>query len=128
MYDKRLDSIIMTADLGSFSKAAKATGYSVPALVKQVNGFESEIGITIFERSNKGVRLTPGGRTFLEDARSIIAQCELALNNAIESQTQADNLVRVGISLYQSGQRRRNPIRSHWKAVRKSGFRSVFRP
>lgn len=105
MYDKRLDAIIKTADLGSFSKAARAMGYSTPALVKQVNGFEAEMGVRIFERSNKGVRLTPGGRTFIEDARSIIAQCDLALQNAIKSQAEADSLIRVGISLYQSGQR-----------------------
>ncbi len=105
MYDKRLDAVIKAADLGSFSKAAQAMGYSVPALVKQINGFEAQVGVTVFERSNKGVRLTPGGRAFVEDARSIIAQCDLALKKAAESQAQADNLVRVGVSLYQSGQR-----------------------
>ncbi len=105
MYDKRLDAIIKTADLGSFSKAAHAMGYSVPALIKQINGFEAQSGITVFERSNKGVRLTPGGKAFVADARGIIAQCELALQNAAKAQAQADSLVRVGISLYQSGQR-----------------------
>ena len=34
MYDKRLDAIIKTAELGSFSKAAQALGYTVPALGK----------------------------------------------------------------------------------------------
>ena len=104
MYDKRLDAIIKAADLGSFSKAAQFMGYSTPALVKQINGFESQMGLTIFERSNKGVKLTPGGRVFVEDARSIIAQCDLALQNAAKAQARADSLVRVGISLYQSGQ------------------------
>lgn len=105
MYDKRLDAIVKAAELGSFGKAAQAMGYSTPALVKQINGFESQAGITVFERSNKGVKLTPGGEKFVSDARSIIAQCELALQNAKKAQAQADNLVRVGISLYQSGQR-----------------------
>ena len=105
VYDKRLDAVIKTADLGSFSKAAQAMGYSVPALVKQINGFEAETGITVFERSNKGARLTPGGKQLVDDARSIIARCELAVKNAAKAQAQADNLVRVGISLYQSGQR-----------------------
>jgi DNA-binding transcriptional LysR family regulator len=105
MYDKRLDAIVKTADLGSFSKAAQALGYSVPALVKQVNGFEAQMGIAVFDRTNKGVQLTPGGKQLVSDARSIIAQCELALQNAAKAQAQADNLIRVGISLYQSGQR-----------------------
>lgn len=32
---------------------------STPALVKQVSGFEAEFGITLFERSHSGVKVTP---------------------------------------------------------------------
>jgi len=104
MYDKRLDAVITTAKLGSFSKAAKEMGYSIPALIKQVNGFESQTGVTVFERSNKGIELTPSGRAFIEDAKDIIARCNQAIEKAHRNQAQAANLVRVGISLYQSGQ------------------------
>lgn len=104
MYDTRLDAILKAAELGSFSKAAKEMGYSTPALMKQVNGFESQMGFTIFVRSNKGVELTENGRAFVEDARDIIARCDLALEKARNAQMQADNTVRVGVSLYQSGQ------------------------
>ena len=104
MYDKRLDAIIETAELGSFSKAAKALGYTVPALVKQVNGFEQETGITVFERSNKGVGLTPAGRVFVEDARDIVERSNRAIEKATRSQRRDEGLVRIGVSLYQSGQ------------------------
>ena len=104
MYDKRLDAVIKTAELGSFSKAAKALGYTVPALVKQVNGFEHEIGVTVFERSNKGVGLTRAGRMLVDDAREIVERSNRAVKRAARSQRQDDNLVRVGVSLYQSGQ------------------------
>lgn len=104
MYDKRLDAVIKTAELGSFSKAARNMGYSTPALVKQINSFESETGIIVFERTNKGVELTPSGKTFIEDARDIITRCKLAVERATRSQSLDDNLVRVGISLYHSGQ------------------------
>lgn len=104
MYDKRLDAVLATAELGSFSKAADRMGYSVPALVKQINGFESETGVTVFERSNKGVKLTPSGRAFVEDARVIVERCNQAVEKARRSQSRDDNLVRIGVSLYQSGQ------------------------
>lgn len=104
MYDKRLDAVLATAELGSFSKAAHEMGYSVPALIKQINGFEAETGVTVFERSNKGAKLTPSGRAFVEDARDIVDRCSQALEKAKRNQSQADNLVRVGISLYHSGQ------------------------
>lgn len=104
MYDKRLDAIIATADLGSFSKASKALGYTIPALVKRVNGLEKELGITVFERSNKGARLTPAGRMLVEDARDIVERCNRAMQRAMRSQDQDASVVRVGTSLYQSGQ------------------------
>ena len=104
MYDKRLDAVIETAEAGSFSKAAKALGYTVPALVKQVNGFEQEVGVTVFEWSNKGVELTPAGRMLVEDARDIVERSKRAVERAAWAQGRDDGVVRVGISLYQSGQ------------------------
>lgn len=105
MYDKRLDAIVKTAETGSFSKAAQEMDYSIPALIKQINSFESQTGIIVFERSNKGVTLTPVGREFVEDAKDIIRRCNIVLDKAARSQALADNLVRVGVSLYHSGQR-----------------------
>ena len=104
MYDKRLDAVLKAADLGSFSKAARELGYTIPALIKQVNGLESQLGITVFERSNKGLELTAAGRVLVEDARGIVERCERAVERALRRQAQDDSLVRVGISLYQSGQ------------------------
>ena len=104
MYDKRLDAIIKTTELGSFSKAAQALGYTIPALVKQVNGFEQQTGIVVFNRSNKGVVPTPAGCRLVEDARDIVERSDRAIERALKSQNQRDDVVRVGISLYQSGQ------------------------
>ena len=104
MYDSRLDAILKVAELGSFSKAAREMGYSTPALTKQVNGFESQMGISIFSRSNKGVELTESGRVLVEDAREIVDRCKMAVEKARRVQMQSDNIVRVGVSLYQSGQ------------------------
>ena len=104
MYDKRLDAIIKTAELGSFNKAASEMGYSTPALIKQINGFESQMGIHIFNRSSKGVKLTSRGEEFIAEARDIIARCNTAIERARKSQAQDESIVRVGVSLYQSGQ------------------------
>lgn len=105
MYDKRLDAIIKAAELGSFSKAAQEMDYSVPALIKQISSFEAQMGITVFERSNKGVSLTAAGKVFIEDAKDLILRSNQILEKATIRQSMDDNLVRVGVSLYQSGQR-----------------------
>jgi DNA-binding transcriptional LysR family regulator len=105
MYDKRLDAVMKAADLGSFSKAARELGYSIPALIKQINGFESQVGVTVFDRSNKGVSLTPGGRVLVQEARKVVEKCDRAVQMAKRLQAEDANTVRLGVSLYQSGQR-----------------------
>ena len=79
MYDRRLEAISAAAELGSFSRAAAKLRVSTPALVKQVSGFEAEFGITLFERSHSGVKVTPAGALLVDDARSIMRQSEDAL-------------------------------------------------
>lgn len=61
VYDRRLEAISAAAELGSFSRAAAKLRVSTPALVKQVSGFEAEFGITLFERSHSGVKVSPAG-------------------------------------------------------------------
>ena len=67
MYDRRLEAISAAAELGSFSRAAAKLRVSTPALVKQVSGFEAEFGITLFERSHSGVKVTPAGALLVDD-------------------------------------------------------------
>ena len=67
MYDRRLEAISAAAELGSFSRAAAKLRVSTPALVKQVSGFEAEFGITLFERSHSGVKVTPAGALLVYD-------------------------------------------------------------
>ncbi len=57
-------------------RAAAKLRVSTPALVKQVSGFEAEFGITLFERSHSGVKVTPAGALLVDDARSIMRQSE----------------------------------------------------
>lgn len=118
MYDKRLDAIIATAELGSFSKAAKELDYTTPALVKQVNSFEQQTGVIVFDRSNKGITLTSAGRMLVDDARDIVERSKRAIQRALQNQSQDKDVVRVGISLYQSGQ----PILSIIQKMYKHGI------
>lgn len=69
MYDRRLEAVVAAAELGSFSKAAAKLHLSTPSLAKQIDTFEAEHGIALFERSHHGVSLTPAGVSLVEDAR-----------------------------------------------------------
>lgn len=69
--------VLMVADHQSMNKAAGALFISQPSLSAAVRELEDEIGITIFERSNKGITVTAEGNEFLGYARQLIAQYQL---------------------------------------------------
>lgn len=82
MYDRRLEAIVAAAELGSFSKAAAKLHLSTPSLAKQIDTFEAEHGVTLFERSHHGVSLTPAGTSLVEDARAVMRLSSDSLRRA----------------------------------------------
>ena len=60
----------------SISKAAKALYMGQPNLSRAIKELEDELGITIFERTSKGVMPTPDGEEFLQYAKRILLQIE----------------------------------------------------
>lgn len=51
--------------IGSISKAADFLYISQPAVTKSIKKLESELGITLFNRTPKGVSLTENGKIFM---------------------------------------------------------------
>lgn len=99
MYNHQLDTFIKIADLGSFGKAAAEIYLSVPAMIQQINLLEHRCGVKLFFRSNHGVKLTPAGKSFYEDAKTIIRLSEEALNRAKLLSKSSEYTVRIGTSL-----------------------------
>lgn len=100
LYDRRLEAICASAELGSFTKAAARLHLSVPALVKQVNTFEAENGVDLFVRTRHGCELTAAGESLVEDARSIMRQSGDALRRARLRAGAGSDTVRLGVSLF----------------------------
>ncbi len=69
--------VVTTAQAGTISEAAKRHYISQPSLTAAIRELEQELGITIFDRSNKGVSLTPEGEVFLGYARQVMEQVAL---------------------------------------------------
>lgn len=61
---QQLRYIVAIAEAGTLSGAAKALFISQPSLTKTVQELENEMGIKIFERTNKGVLLSHDGEIF----------------------------------------------------------------
>ena len=78
-----LTAFVRTADLGSFVAAGRSLGLSASAIGKAVAKLEDQLGVRLFQRSTRSLRLTEEGRLFHERCRHILdelddAQIELA--------------------------------------------------
>jgi DNA-binding transcriptional LysR family regulator len=68
---------VAVADESSFTKAAAALGVAQPSLSQQIKKFETELGIELFSRTKRSVRLTSAGRAVLTEARSLLSQADV---------------------------------------------------
>lgn len=74
---QQLKYAIAVADSKSINKAAQEHFLSQPALSAAIHDLEEESGIILFERSNRGVKLTEDGKDFLTYARQLTEQYDL---------------------------------------------------
>lgn len=75
---RQLEYLIAVADSGSFSAAAENLHISQPPLSTQIRNLEEELGVILFERNTRYIRLTDTGRNLCERARQILDLCEEA--------------------------------------------------
>ena len=75
----QLRYIITISETGSLNKAADLLYVSQPSLTSSVKELEKELGITIFNRSGRGVTLTNDGAEFLLYAKQIYSQYETVM-------------------------------------------------
>ena len=71
---------VEVAKKGSLNKAAESLLIAQPNLSRSIKELEAHIGIEIFERSARGMKLTPDGEEFINYAKSILRQIEQVEN------------------------------------------------
>ena len=64
------------ARTGSLSKASEVLLVAVPNISRSIKELEADLGITIFDRTAKGMTLTPVGEEFMAYAKNILKQIE----------------------------------------------------
>jgi DNA-binding transcriptional LysR family regulator len=64
------------AEAGTISRGAERANLSPAAASERLSGIEHVLGIPVFDRTPKGVQLTPAGRTLLQHAQLVLAQMD----------------------------------------------------
>ncbi|MBL9202153.1 MAG: LysR family transcriptional regulator [Opitutaceae bacterium] len=88
----------LVAQHGSFTKAAEIAGLTQSAVTRQVQGVEASLGVELFERTTRSVRLTPAGVMLLAESGQLLGSVDQALRRIREEFAGARKVVRVGVS------------------------------
>src|SRR5437870_5187761 len=73
---RHLRYFVAVAEASTFTKAAAQLHVAQPAVSRQVQALEDELGVDLLRRSPRGVMLTAEGKLFLEEARELLKRAE----------------------------------------------------
>ncbi|MCW5588258.1 MAG: LysR family transcriptional regulator [Legionellales bacterium] len=92
-----LKYLIAVAQHQHFGKAAKMCCVSQPTLSAQVKKLEEELGVVIFERTNKSVMITPIGKKIIQQAITTLHNVELLYQLAQQNHDPLAGRLDIGI-------------------------------
>lgn len=69
---RRLRYLVTVAEEGHITRAAERLGIQQPPLTRQIRALEEELGVRLFERLPRGMRLTDAGRAVVEEAQALL--------------------------------------------------------
>lgn len=89
--------VLAVAQLGSLRAAGRHLGIAQPAVTRSIHEIERELGVSLFERHARGVRLTAMGQVFVRRAEAV--QCELRRASEEIEQLKGRSTGQVSIAL-----------------------------
>jgi DNA-binding transcriptional LysR family regulator len=93
---RQLRSFLLLAEELHFKKAADKLFIVQPALTKQIQELEKELGVALFERNKRSVKLTLAGQFFKEKMGKILAEMEQVKNQISLVEKGINGAVRIG--------------------------------
>ena len=93
---RHLRSFVAAGRLEHFGRAAARLAIVQPALSRQIQELEEEIGTPLFERLPRGVRLTAAGRGFLREAEALLVQADRAIERTRDAGAGQAGRLRIG--------------------------------
>lgn len=93
---RQLQYFISVADHLNFTKAAEHHFISQTAMSQQIMSLENNLGVKLFIRENRTVRLTTAGRVFYKEARFIVSQVEEAIAKTRKADSGIEATLKIG--------------------------------
>jgi DNA-binding transcriptional LysR family regulator len=94
---RHLRYFVAVAEELSFTRAAERLHLAQPPLSSQIKGLETELGLKLFERSTRTVKLTAAGRVFLDEARAVLLAAGRAEQNVRKASQGLIGPLRIGV-------------------------------
>lgn len=88
----------LVAKYRSFTKAAEIAGLTQSAVTRQMQGMEDSLGLGLFERTTRSVRMTEAGQFLFHESARLLGDVEQSLQTLREEFAGARKQIRVGVS------------------------------
>jgi DNA-binding transcriptional LysR family regulator len=95
---RHLRSFVAVAEELSFSRAAERLHISQPPLSQHIKALEAEMGVQLFARTKREVKLTDAGVVFLRESRLLLDQLRTAVNATVRTANSDAGALRVGVA------------------------------
>jgi DNA-binding transcriptional LysR family regulator len=93
---RHLRYFVTVAEMLNFTRAAETLRVAQPALSRQIQDLERDVGVRLLERGGTKTALTPAGRAFLKGAKATLAAATEAVRSARDASAEALGTLRVG--------------------------------
>ena len=93
---RHLRYFVAVAEELHFRRAAERLHVAQPAVSEQVRKLEEELGVRLFDRTQRSVSITDAGAALLEEARRVLHQAEVAITAARNARDRATTRLRIG--------------------------------
>lgn len=94
---RQLEYAVALADALHFGRAARACHVTQPALSAQIQALEGDLGVLLFERSRRGVRVTRAGSGVIARARDVLRGLDALVESAREARAPLCGPLHLGV-------------------------------